>query len=197
YFETLGEDELSGVLASHYLAAYRATPAGPEADALAAQARVALRAAADRASALHSQIGALGYLEQALDVTTEPLEQAALHEHAAMAATFAARARDGRAHARKAEEIMAAAGDRLGVLRMRTLDAWVKLSEHGDVAAIAILERALAEVADLPASREIAGAQAELGRALMIAGRAPEALVWIDRAIDNAAFLSNSDLVQA
>jgi class 3 adenylate cyclase len=197
YFETLGEDDLAGVLASHYMAAYRATPAGPEADALAAQARVALRAAADRASALHSQLGALGYLEQALDVTTDPAERAALHEHAATAATFAARARDGRAHARKAEEIMAAAGDRLGVLRMRTLDAWVKLSEHGDVAAIATLEGALAEVSDLPPSREIAGAQAELGRALMVAGRASEALVWIDRAIGNAELLSSSDLLEA
>ena len=197
YFETLGEDELSGVLANHYLAAYRATPAGPEADALAAQARVALRAAADRASALHSQLGALGYLEQALDVTSDPAERAALHEHAAMAATHAARPRDGLRHARKAEEIMAAAGDRLGVLRMRTLDAWVKLSEHGDQAAIATLEGALADVADLPPSREIVQAQAEIGRALMVAGRSAEALIWVDRAIENPDLLSPAEIVEA
>ena len=197
YFETLGEDELSGVLANHYLAAYRATPAGAEADALAAQARVALRAAADRASALHSQLGALGYLEQALDVTSDPAERAALHEHAAMAATHAARPRDGLRHARKAEEIMAAAGDRLGVLRMRTLDAWVKLSEHGDQAAIATLEGALADVADLPPSREIVQAQAEIGRALMVAGRSAEALIWVDRAIENPDLLSPAEIVEA
>jgi class 3 adenylate cyclase len=197
YFETLGEDELSGVLASHYLAAYRATPAGPEADALAAQARVALRAAAERASALHSQVGALGYLEQALDVTSDPAERAGLHEHAAMAATHAARTREGLRHARKAEEIMAAAGDRLGVLRMRTLDAWVKLAEHGDQAAITTLEHALDEVADLPASREIVLAQAEIGRALMIAGRAPEGLKWIDQAIESAELVSPADVLEA
>src|SRR4029079_9727728 len=80
YFESLGEDELAGVLASHYLAAYRASPSGDEADALAAQARVALRAAADRATALHAPHGALEYLEQALEVTIDPSEQAALHE---------------------------------------------------------------------------------------------------------------------
>lgn len=197
YFETLGEDELSGVLASHYLAAYRATPAGPEADALAAQARIALRAAADRASALHSQAGALGYLEQALDVTSDPAERAGLHEHAAMAATHAARTREGLRHARKAEEIMAAAGDRLGVLRMRTLDAWVKLSEHGDQAAITTLEHALAEVADLPASREIVLAQAEIARALMVAGRAPEGLKWIDQAVESADLVSPGDVLEA
>ena len=70
YFESLGEDELAGVLASHYLAAYRANPSGGEADALAAQARVALRAAAERATALHAPVGALDYLEQALEVTS-------------------------------------------------------------------------------------------------------------------------------
>ena len=47
YFEALGEDDLAGVLASHYLAAHRASPPGREADALAAQARIALRAAVD------------------------------------------------------------------------------------------------------------------------------------------------------
>ncbi|MEX1278390.1 MAG: adenylate/guanylate cyclase domain-containing protein, partial [Chloroflexota bacterium] len=40
YFEALGDEEVAGVLASHYLEALRATPAGPEADALTAQARI-------------------------------------------------------------------------------------------------------------------------------------------------------------
>jgi predicted ATPase len=35
FFESLGDDELAGALASHYLAAYRAAADGPEADALA------------------------------------------------------------------------------------------------------------------------------------------------------------------
>ena len=52
YFEALGSDELAGALAGHYLAAHANAPAGPEGDALAAQARIALRAAADRAAAL-------------------------------------------------------------------------------------------------------------------------------------------------
>ena len=49
-YESLGDDELAGVLASHYVSsAYRASSPGPEADALAAQARVSLRGAAERA----------------------------------------------------------------------------------------------------------------------------------------------------
>ena len=41
YFESLGDDELAGVLATHYLDAYRASDEGPEAEAVAAQARIA------------------------------------------------------------------------------------------------------------------------------------------------------------
>ena len=82
HLESLGDDELAGVLANHYLAAFHATPAGPEADTLAAQARVALRAAAERAAALHSLVGALGYVEQAITVTTDPRELALAHERA-------------------------------------------------------------------------------------------------------------------
>ncbi|MBA2314210.1 MAG: AAA family ATPase, partial [Chloroflexi bacterium] len=49
HFESLGDDELSGVLAGHYLDAWRARPEGPEGAGVATQARLALRAAADRA----------------------------------------------------------------------------------------------------------------------------------------------------
>ena len=50
FFESLDSDELAGGLAGHYLAAQRNATEGPEADALGAQARIALRAAAERAS---------------------------------------------------------------------------------------------------------------------------------------------------
>ena len=56
FFESLGSDELAGALAGHYLSAWEAAPQGDEADALAAQARIALSAAAGRASSLGSQI---------------------------------------------------------------------------------------------------------------------------------------------
>ena len=36
YFESIGDDELAGALAAHYLAAYRASTEGPEAEALVA-----------------------------------------------------------------------------------------------------------------------------------------------------------------
>jgi len=83
FFEAQGDEELAGVLASHFLDAYKAAPDGPEGEAVGGQARIALKAAADRALSLHANVAALGYIEQALSVTTDPGDRAALSLQAA------------------------------------------------------------------------------------------------------------------
>ena len=83
HYEALGDDELAGALASHYLAAREASEPGAEADAVAAQARLALSGAADRAAALGGYDQAVAYLEQALAITTDPAERAPLLDRAA------------------------------------------------------------------------------------------------------------------
>ena len=72
YFEALDDEGIAGALAEHYVAAYKAQPDGPEGAAVAAQARVALRAAAERARSLGSFLQATRFLEQALQVTSDP-----------------------------------------------------------------------------------------------------------------------------
>ena len=89
HFETLVDQELAGALANHYLAAYRNAIEGPEAEALAAQARIALRAAGDRAVALGAQEQALGFYRDAIEVTTDPADRAVLLERAGAAASAA------------------------------------------------------------------------------------------------------------
>ena len=61
WYESLDEDELAGVVADHYLEAYRAEPGAADAEEIADRARVWLIKAADRASSLGSP-------EQALSV---------------------------------------------------------------------------------------------------------------------------------
>ena len=77
--------------------AWKAAPEGPEGDAVAAQARVALRAAAERAAALHSPAQAGAYLVHLLSVTSEPAERGSILERAAESAEAGAplRARRG------------------------------------------------------------------------------------------------------
>src|SRR5436853_356709 len=66
FFESIGTDELAGALAGHYLAALSYAAEGPEADALAVQARIALRGAAERAASLGAHEQALTFLDHAL-----------------------------------------------------------------------------------------------------------------------------------
>jgi class 3 adenylate cyclase/tetratricopeptide (TPR) repeat protein len=111
FFESLGDEELAGALAAHYLSAFRASPAGPEADALASQARVSLRAAADRALALGAPIQAVSFLEQAVEVASDDEERATLLERAADAAAIAARSELALPLVARAEEIRIRLGD--------------------------------------------------------------------------------------
>jgi class 3 adenylate cyclase/tetratricopeptide (TPR) repeat protein len=78
YFESIGGDELAGALASQYLDAYRNAGEGPEAEALAAQARIALVAAAERAVALGSLDQAVTFYDQSRELTAEPAAKAGL-----------------------------------------------------------------------------------------------------------------------
>jgi class 3 adenylate cyclase len=183
FYESLGDEELAGVLASHYVEAYRSTPAGPEADALAAQARVSLRAAAERALSLHSYKQGLAYLEQALAVTTDHDELVAVHDRAARAATYHGLFEVAMSHGQAVQTLSQDAGDRLGVLRGLTAQAYSHMAEHAERPAITLLRPALEAAVDLGALPEVVAAQAELARALMIGGEPEESITWCDRVL--------------
>jgi class 3 adenylate cyclase/tetratricopeptide (TPR) repeat protein len=91
HFESIGDDELAGALAAHYVAAYKASAEGPEADALRAQARLALKAAAARAEQLGALVQAVAFLDQALEVALDDADRAEILEQAGLAATRASR----------------------------------------------------------------------------------------------------------
>ncbi len=86
HFEAAQDDEMAAVVAAHYIAALRSTPAGQDADALGAQARGWLARSAARATALGSPVQALSYAEEALAFTPGGHERADLLRQAAEAA---------------------------------------------------------------------------------------------------------------
>ena len=112
FFEGLGEDELAGALASHYLAAYRASTDDPEGQALAAQARLALRGAAERATALGSHDQAGVFFLEALEVSTDPADRADLLERAGLAADAAGHSELAEARLTEAADIWHDLGER-------------------------------------------------------------------------------------
>ena len=111
YFEGMGDEELAGMLAQHYLDAYRAQPEGPEGLAVAAQARIALRAAAQRARELGSPRHAQRYLEAALEAVIDPAEERELREAAGLAAVDAGLFEAADAHLQRAAELADSLGD--------------------------------------------------------------------------------------
>ena len=149
WFETLGEPELVGALAGHFLAARSLAPAGPEADALAAQARLALKAAGDRAASLGSNQQALEFYAQALDVTVDESDEAAICELAAdVAQTLTAFDR--------AEELLERAlaihrskGDRVAAARLAATLGTILLNGRRYDAGEEFLARRSGEFADL------------------------------------------------
>jgi len=183
YFESLGDEELAGALATHYLDAYRASDDGAEADAVAAQARIALRAAAERAAALHSPTQALAYLEPALEVTRDPLERASLLSLSGHAAQAAGSFEDAERHFRAAVALFEAHGDRVAGARA-TAALGLMFAVHGRASdAIDVLEPFVARATDLGRAPEVIVAAAALARAYIFADDFGRALETVDRVL--------------
>jgi class 3 adenylate cyclase/tetratricopeptide (TPR) repeat protein len=184
YFETLGDDALAGVLANHYLEAYAAAPEGDEGAAVAAQARVALRSAAERASRLHSHEQAMAYLEQALAVTFDDRDRVETRIQAAASAVAVGQLDNAEDHYRAAlvwyeehgeTEPAAETAARLGQMLLYAS----RIDE-----AMEVLTRAVEQVsADDPTSARLFG---EIARGHLFRDESELALSAVSRALESA-----------
>jgi tetratricopeptide (TPR) repeat protein len=186
YFEALGEEELAGALAAQYLAAYRNSSEGPEADALAAQALVTLRGAAARAAGLGSHDQALTFLEQALEITSEEAERASLLERAGYSASHAGHHDQGESHYRRAIELYGAMGDRISAASAVAALADALVNTFRIAAALALLEPAVDEYADLADDPVGIVLASQLARVLTLSGRHRRAVELADRVLEIA-----------
>ncbi len=149
FFESLGSDEMAGALATHYLAARENAAPGAEADALASQARIALKAAAERAVALGAHEQAVTFLRQALTVTTDPTEEVELLERAADSASTSAHQDVAVGFLERAIELRRAAGDRTALAwSLAALGRVLAVGRRTDE-ALEVLAAAREELADL------------------------------------------------
>ena len=155
FFEQLGSDELAGALAGHYLAAHANATEGPEADALAAQARVALKGAAERAASLGAHDQAVALLDQALTVTTDPADEGDLLERAGKSAGAAAHYEAAEAFLGRAVAMHRTRGDRIAAARATASLGMALIWGQRTEAAVALLVPASAEFADLFPDRAV------------------------------------------
>ena len=189
YFEALGDDELAGILATHYLEAYRASPAGPEADAVAIQARIALEGAAGRARALGSPEQALGFLELAIGVATDEAERARLWEAAAEAALAGLQSETAERHVRRAIDAHGARDDRRGTASATALLGQILLFNSRVEPALEALHDALAALPEPGADAAGVRLLAMLARGEMFNGNSRAGLEWSERGLEAAAAL--------
>ena len=182
HYEGTGEDETAGALARHYLAAHEASAEGPEADAIAVQARLALSAAADRAASLGAHAQAVRYLDQALAVTSGAEDRAPLLDRAARSAGTAATA-DARRYGEAAIAAYREIGDRAGALTATARLGQVLLDATETTRAIEILEAAIPEAEALDDPTPLSEMLARLARGYMREGVTDKAVAAADRAI--------------
>ena len=173
-------------MAGHYLAAHANAAQGAESDALAGQARIALKAAAERAASLGAYDQAVTFLEQALSVATDPAEQADLLERAGEAARTAARYDQAEHLVRRAVEIRRQLGDRLGTARATASLAETLLQGYRDEPALELLEGAAAEFADLAPDPVVASLGVHLAWAYLEAGTSSQAIEAVERVLETA-----------
>ena len=188
FFEALGSDELAGALAGHYLAAHQNASDGAESDAMAVQARIALRAAAERAVALGSHDQAISFFEQAIEVTKDDAERAGLRERAGASAFQAGRYDDAERNLRAALDAHVGRGDASGVVRATTLlgRAMTNSGHPGEAVALLGSVRPGGGPGLDPA---LASLDAELARAHFMNDEPERAIEVADRALRVAELL--------
>ena len=183
FFESVGSDELAGALATHYVAAYRNAGEGAEANALAGQARLALKGAAERAAALGAWEQAIEFYRQAIEVTTDQAEAADLHERMARALFLLVRYDEAIEAIQRARQLYRTVGDRPAeAIAIAYLAFWQQGSARPDE-ALKTLERAWSEFSDLEETEAGARLMVSFSGAYSGKNDAEESLRWAERAI--------------
>ena len=195
FFESLGTDEIAGALAGHYLAAYANATEGPEADALAGQAKIALEAAASRAVDLGANDQALRFFEQALLVTSDPTETADLLERAAEAASIAGRHEVAETHLRRAIDIQRERLDRPAVARATATLGRALLTAGKPAEGIDVLVRGASEFADLDADPGFVALLGQLARGYFLHEDPGAAIEVADRTLAAAERADLSEII--
>jgi len=189
------EDEISEVLASHYLDAYRAQPDADDAAEVKAKACGALVHAGDRAESLGASGEALRYLEQAVELTDDPLERAALLDRAGRLGVYTA---DWQTAARlfgESIDLYEANGETRSAARVSGRLARVEGFQGTYDAAIVRAEAACATLEKYEPGEELAGLAAGLAGGYAFVGEHAKALEKAELAIELAEALGSPEIL--
>jgi tetratricopeptide (TPR) repeat protein len=186
FFESLGSDELAGALAAQYVAAHSYAEQGAEADALAGQARISLRAAATRASSLGAHEQAGRFYEEAINVSPDRAEQAELHERAGDEGVLTGHHEAAVGHFRAAIDLDRQLGDRPATARATAALGRALITSRQTEQALELLESAGSEFADLADQEAGALLGAQVARGFFLSGDTTRAAQLADPVLATA-----------
>ncbi len=195
HFERLEDDSLATVLASHYLEAYRAAPDDEQGRAIRTQARLALRAAADRSARLHNYAQAVRDLERALELSDDEAERAALLLRQAELAVADAKYEPAIALAERARAAYEVLGDSGRARSSVALVGEVELLRGHDPEAGALFRDALAGLEPGDDPEAFARLASQLARVYVRSDQGAEGAVWAERALEAAGPLRLVEIV--
>jgi tetratricopeptide (TPR) repeat protein len=175
-------DELAGVVASHYLDAWRSAPA-EEAPVIAGHARQALTAAASRAAALGAVDRALGYTLDSEQLASGEDERLAAGEAVLAMAIRASRHSIVTERAPALEADYVRRGDLEGATRVAAWRGQSAINDGRPDQAMALLELAVDRVGSSIESEATARLAAELARSYLVGGQTDQALPIIEAAL--------------
>ncbi len=198
HFESLGDEELAGVVASHYLECYRASRQSGEKDEVAAKTRQWLGAACRRARSFGACEEALVFVEQALEISEPGSERACLLELAGETALDAAEHERALGYLEEAARFYERADDAVGQGEVTswitfTLDALGRYGEAIERAetAFSMLDSVKGAVAD-EARAKLA---VRLSRCYRFSGDPTRGLSWGEQALSYAERLGDPELL--
>ena len=186
FFESLGTDELAGALAGHYLAAQANAPDGPEREALASQARIALRAAGERAAGLGAHEQAVAFFDQARSVARDAGEEAELLHASGESLATSGRHAEAESALRRALDLRRVSGDRPAAALSALALARVMLDIHATDGMIEQVEALATEFADLPSDASVVALRGQVARANFLMGAGRRAIAESDAVLETA-----------
>src|SRR5439155_17318900 len=158
------EQEIVGVVASHYLAAYEVAPQADDAAEIKQKAGDHLTRAGERAASLAANEEAQRYFEQAAELAEEPLAEASLRERAGETAWTGGNAETAREQLSRALVLFEDAGQTHPAARVSARLGEVEWQSGELEPAVARMELAFAVLSAEEPDADVAALAAQLGR---------------------------------
>ena len=187
--ETFAEEEVSEVIASHLLDAYRLDPEALDAESLRRRAHEALVRAGDRAASLGARTEGKRYFEQAADLAFEPHGQAAALSRAGEMAIAAGDIEDAAGLLERAIGTYQSVGDTHAAARVSSALALAEQRLGRSESAVERMEQAYGIIGEDEPDADLALLVNRLGTAYFFVGHRERAAELIERGLDIAEAL--------